>query len=91
MGGTAVNIDTPLAPYPRRELTFTGDGDLATALGLDQERSDAIEMRVNEMLDRNASKREIFTHFNTEWDCSDVEWTVLCFGIGFYEGRFGLR
>ena len=56
----------PLAPYPRRELTFTGDGNLAEALGIDQERSDLIERRVQEMIDRNASKREIFTHFNTE-------------------------
>ena len=75
----------------KRDITFHNDGDLTTALGVSETRSLAIELRINEMIERNASKREVLTHFNEEWDLSDAEWTSMVFGLGFYEGSFVRR
>lgn len=70
----------------KRDIVFHNSGDLTTALGVDETRSRAIELRINELIERNASKREILTEFNEEWDLSDAEWTSMVFGLGYYEG-----
>ena len=72
----------------KRALYFSGDGQLPEALGISPERSQAIEAAVNRLVDMNASKREVLTHFNEAWELTDAEWTAMVFALGYYEGRF---
>ena len=71
----------------KRDLTFSGSGQMAAALGCDPGRISEIESGVSEMIDHNASLRAILEHFNDRGDLTDAEWTALVFSLGHFDGR----
>ena len=70
----------------KRDLTFVGSGQLPEALGILPARCQIIEHEVADMIDANASIRQVLEHFNNHRDLTDAEWTSMVFALGYYEG-----
>ena len=71
----------------KRDLVFTGTGQLPQALGIDPERVAELEAEMNSLIARNAKLRTIIEHFNDRGDLTDSEWTAMVFALGYYDAR----
>lgn len=73
----------------KRDLNFRGNGQLAAALGIDRSKSEKVDAKVNEMVDRRATLKEIIEEFNENWDMDDAEWSVFMFSLGYLNCALG--